>query len=681
MACFAYALGTRVVFAARSVPQRSAETAHAQRGFVYRTAWERSMQGLAVRIPSVALVALATFTTLACADVTTYTFPVAQPPSTKIDLLLMIDNSRSMGDKQALLAEAVPELIQSLVTPRCVDADGKPNGTRADPAAGEGQECATGRAEHRPISDIHVGVVTSSMGGFGSDSCPTDATSPVDPSLVAHNDDKGRLVNRSGVKETAIANASPSNFLAWFPSVKRNETTSPSPGATPYTSLDELNGAFSGLVAGVKEHGCGLEAQLESFYHFLVQPDPYERIVREGNTARYAGTDQTILQQRADFLRPDSLVVVVLLTDEDDSSVDPLSLGGQGWAFMNTVFPASVGVPGAQRDPSRGGSTAPKGNSACDTNPASPDCTSCGFKDSPVVKNDPRCKENAGFYGKNDDDMNVRFHKMKKRYGVDPQYPIQRYVDGLSKTQVPDRLSEHDANGNYVGQANCRNPLFSKNLPTSAEGESDGRLCTLEKGPRTPDQVFFAVIGGVPHDLLHFDPKDSGRSKLSENDWVKILGSDPARYNLEGIDPRMDASIVPRAGRPAPSSTPGNNEEAGQLRDWDTKGRDLQYACTFPLRLPAACGVSNRETCDCDGSKNPPLCSSATIQSRAKAYPTTRELRVAHALKDQGIVGSICPITAAAADKEVDGAPNPLYGYRPSIQMIVDQLKRAVRAR
>ncbi|MBK8217175.1 MAG: hypothetical protein IPK71_25905 [Myxococcales bacterium] len=607
-----------------------------------------------------------------------FTTTVKQAAVDKIDLLLGIDNSRSMGDKQAILAEAVPDLINSLVTPNCVDDNGKPTGERADPAAQEGQECKSGKAEFKPIVDIHVGIVTSAMGGFGSDSCPKDATNPTDATLNSHNNDRGQLINRSGAKETAIANAQPSNFLSWFPAVKRNESKKASEGATPYTAVNDFNQAFSGLVGGVKEYGCGLEAQLESWYHFLIQPDPYADVVREGNVAKYQGIDTTILKQRADFLRPDSLVAVVLLTDEDDSSVDPLALGGQGWAFMNATFPASAGVAGAQRDPSRGGSTAPKGTTACDSDPGSEACTSCGFKNDPRVQNDARCKENDGFYGKAEDDMNVRFHKMKKRFGVDPQYPIKRYVDGLTKSQVPDRKSEHDANGNYIGQAKCRNPLFAKNLPQTAPDENDPALCNLERGPRSPDLVFFAVVGGVPQDLLHFDPNDAEKSKITSEDWVKIIGKDPDNYNLEGIDARMDQSVVARPGRPAPSNTPGNNEEGGQLRDWDTKGQDLQYACTFPLNTPVTCGAANRETCDCDGTKNPPLCSAATTQSRAKAYPTTREFRVVNALKDQGIISSLCPITYKPTDKDVNGAPNPLFGYRPAVKAIVDRLKNAL---
>src|SRR5215469_1729303 len=54
-------------------------------------------------------------------------------PADKIDLLFMIDNSSSMGDKQALLALAVPDLVSRLVSPNCLDATGHPTGQTAQP--------------------------------------------------------------------------------------------------------------------------------------------------------------------------------------------------------------------------------------------------------------------------------------------------------------------------------------------------------------------------------------------------------------------------------------------------------------------------------------------------------------------------------------------------------------------
>lgn len=588
--------------------------------------------------------------------------------SNKIDLLFVIDNSPSMGDKQALLSQAVPDLINRFAAPNCVDEAGKPNGVRADPTAAAGKECSQGRAEFAPIVDIHVGILSSSMGGFGSTSCDGKARNPIDPLLDAHENDKGHLLNRSGPGEVPVANASPSNFLAWYPDVPGN-AGKPS-GTTPYTGLAAFQDAVSGLVVGVNQYGCGFEAPLESFYHFLIQPDPYEAVVRQDNKAAYSGLDSTILQQRADFLRPDSLVAIVLLSDEDDSSVDPLSFAGQGWAFMEREFPSSRTF----RDPKRGGTTAPKSTSACDTDPGSSTCTSCLFKTNPTVQNDPKCMEDGGFYRKDDDDMNVRFHKMKQRYGVDPQYPIRRYVDGLTKAKVPDRFAEHDETGTYVDKANCTNPLFAKDLPRRATSETDPALCNLARGPRSSDLVYFAVLGGIPQDLLHFDPASPEKSALTEYDWVKLSGKNPDAYDLSGIDPRMDQSVKPRAGRPPPSTVSGDNEEGGQLRDWNTFGQDLQYACTFPLNVPVDCTTAKGETCDCQVGKYPPLCASPTVQSRGKAYPTTRELRVARGLKKQAVVSSLCPITYAPQGKDVGGAPNPLYGYRPVTQAIMNRL-------
>lgn len=45
-------------------------------------------------------------------------------PANKVDLLFMIDNSASMGDKQAVLADAVPKLLVGLLQPKCVGPKG-----------------------------------------------------------------------------------------------------------------------------------------------------------------------------------------------------------------------------------------------------------------------------------------------------------------------------------------------------------------------------------------------------------------------------------------------------------------------------------------------------------------------------------------------------------------------------
>src|SRR5690606_20452942 len=61
---------------------------------------------------------------------------VTQVPFSKIDaidLLFVVDNSVSMADKQVLLVEAVPQMVERLVTPDCINADtGERQGSARD---------------------------------------------------------------------------------------------------------------------------------------------------------------------------------------------------------------------------------------------------------------------------------------------------------------------------------------------------------------------------------------------------------------------------------------------------------------------------------------------------------------------------------------------------------------------
>ncbi len=93
---------------------------------------------------------------------------VPQPAIDKIDLLVMIDNSASMADKQRILARAVPDLVQGLVQPKCVDKVSRvPTGTLSDPTKPEDQMCPAGaQPVFPPITDMHLGVISSSLGGL-----------------------------------------------------------------------------------------------------------------------------------------------------------------------------------------------------------------------------------------------------------------------------------------------------------------------------------------------------------------------------------------------------------------------------------------------------------------------------------------------------------------------------------
>jgi len=344
---------------------------------------------------------------------------VQQPAIDKVDLLVMVDNSSSMADKQRILADAVPDLVRGLVQPKCVDKKTRvPTGALADPQRPDGEQCAAGsEPAFPPITDMHIGVLSSSLGGMGSSACKEGRS----------DDDHGRLLARGA--NGPVAAAGDLHFLAWYPDAPRNEDKKrhPPPPVPATKSVAALGEAFRDLVVGVGQDGCGLEAQLESVYRFLVQPDPWVSIDVVDGVATYGPKeriDVELLRQRAAFLRPDSLVAVVLLTDEDDSSPDPLSLGGKGWLF-------------GERTP------LPRATSACASDPASPACASCsvGRACDPAdprcasIAGDPACKKNGGDYDDEEDPLNVRFHRVKQRFGVDPQFPLWRYVDALTKPQ------------------------------------------------------------------------------------------------------------------------------------------------------------------------------------------------------------------------------------------------------
>ncbi len=639
----------------------------------------------------------------------------------KVDLLFMIDNSASMGDKQDLLAKAVPDLIDRLLTPNCL-TDAQDPGSVVARVNGV---CPDGSKEEFPaVYDMHIGVVTSSLGAGGApDICPETGTGSQNPvpqlsKLDRHNNDKGHLINRKkpdlaspppGGVEDPVDAAEPldgtgGDFLAWLPSSNPKNAGRPAPDVTAYTDASQqasLVADFQSLVEGVQEYGCGLEAQLESWYRFLVQPDPWDQITLDpssGNPpkAQLVGIDTTLLKQRHDFLRDDSLVAVIMVTDEEDSWSDPLSVGGRGWVARTQAYPGSP--TGAQAPlPTHECGTVQNGvfvpsspvvGQESTTGPNDPNCTSCGFvgekADGTPIASDPSCQTSCGaactgFYTPDQDNLNVRYtDDMKARYGYSPQFHLQRYIDGLQSPKVPDR--DHEPHGGasapYQPDRNCTNPLFAKGpLPTDPGAD----LCNLPRGPRSPDLVFFAIIGGVPNQLIE-DAQGNLKSQLTAADWQKIVGKDPQDFDLTGIDPHMIESIAPRPGLPGPSDAPTDPIEG---REWNTHtsavGLDLQYACTFDLPTPKDCTTDeNKNACDCilnaaTAKDGPPLCGSpqSSTQVKGKAYPTIRELRVAKGLGAQGVVASICA-------RNVTDATRPDFGYRPAIRAIVDRLKQVL---
>ncbi len=608
----------------------------------------------------------------------------------KVDLLFAIDNSASMADKQQILSLAIPKLVGRLINPLCRAELG--TGASVGPSTkGDCTALANGdesiRAEFPAVKDLHVGVVSSALGPRGG----YFACKPRDPSVAPtqrHADDGGRLIFRTkGSSSTSDGPAEAKaqangGFLAYY--TKDQVPGGPaSKDAAPISDATDFVTRFTSMISGVQEYGCGFEAQLESVYRFLFQPDPYGSVkaTADANGAERGvleGVDGTILAQRRKFLRPDSLLAVVMVTDENESTADPLAIevvNGKPYQLGYWFFDYGYSADPPQTAPYKNNrGYTPRGTSACETDPMSPACTSCRANPS-----DSACGGNASARVPDGDNPNERWYQTKRRFGYDPQFPLARYVSAFTSSKLPNRTTEHNNQFQYrtdEAAKSCTNPVFAAELPDPSgltlESEINGKLCNLPLGDRSKNLVIFSLIGGVPWQLLTTttDPTTAKlKEKLTTSDWTSILGSDPLNYKFEGADPHMLESMTPRAGLPAPT-TASNGTDPVHGREYNTDNGDLQYACTFTLPTPKNCGAA--DLCDCNSTvKNPPLCNGSQ-QVKAKAYPTIRELALARALSanDQSVVASICPIT-------LSGDPSgSTYGYNPAAQAIVEKIGR-----
>jgi hypothetical protein len=581
----------------------------------------------------------------------------------KIDLLLVVDNSASMADKQNVLADAVPDLAYRLINPRCVDSAGAalPVGQQpTSPAAA----CPGGsKREFDPVADLHIGIVSSSLGGHGADSCSNTPTAQYNERM----EDMSHLLTR-GTKGK-VDTYQGKGFLWWDPTQKKA-----SPPGTADTAA--LNAAFADIVRGAGQDGCGFESSLEAWYRFLVEPNPYQKMVLNNDLAEPQGLDDTVLRQRGDFLRQDSLVAIVVLTDENDCSVID---GGQ-------MYLALQGFSG------QAAFHLPRATSACKSDPASLSCKFCG---QPGAQSDPACA--TPMLTDQEDALNLRCFRQKQRFGIDFLWPVKRYVNALTQATFD------DPKVNTGFQAGELNPLFCTDRAT------DRTRCN--KAMRDRNLVFFAGIVGVPWQDVAVDPNDLAKGfrpaaelawKKSDFDqagkpapggvsgdttlWDIVLG-DPEKY-VDPKDPLMVESLDPRTGTnpvtgaalaSKDSKSPTENKINGH--EWEIPHRDdLQYACIFKLPQDRNC-VSNPASCDCSDNPPPknPVCQKDDgtydqTQRRAKAYPGLRHLAVLKGAGEQGIVASICPANTEDPNRAD-------YGYRPAVAAIADRLKSGLQAR
>jgi len=188
---------------------------------------------------------------------------IVQPGKVGVDLLVVIDNSQSMHDEQVNLAANFQHLVRSLTSPADDDGDGEP--------------------DHAAVTDLHVGIVSTDVGVLGAPNIRScDRRGP--------QGDDGILIWEPRATEVAGCAASYPTFLSYDP-----DGTDEHVLRTP----DELDTAFE-CLAMLGTDGCGYEQPLEAMARAL--------------DVHGAGANRG-------FLREDSLLAIVMLTDEEDCSV------------------------------------------------------------------------------------------------------------------------------------------------------------------------------------------------------------------------------------------------------------------------------------------------------------------------------------------------------------------------
>ena len=195
----------------------------------------------------------------------------------------MIDNSISMADKQEILADAVPVLVQRLITPACVDPNEMQRGRHPRTCRRLVRRLASLPSSRSRFKNIHIGIITSSLGDHGShDVCSKEQN---DANVAAGDmpsdyNDVAQLCSRS-VRPAANASRScswnGSGFLVWDPrdykQVPVGDQHMPAPGPNETVPATFITN-FKNQVVAASEHGCGYEASLEAWYRFLVDPEP-----------------------------------------------------------------------------------------------------------------------------------------------------------------------------------------------------------------------------------------------------------------------------------------------------------------------------------------------------------------------------------------------------------------------
>jgi len=199
-----------------------------------------------------------------------------------VDVLFVVDNSGSMREEQATLIREIPRLVRTLST---------------------GDRNADGIQDFDPVTSLHVGVVTTDMGSGNQRGVRTCTPGLGDDGILQ------RMVREPS------RDCLPSYPSGTFEFLRGEET--------------EAFSTTIGCIVNLGTEGCGFEQPLESPLKALTPANP-EIWTAEGYAPPRFYDAETGLPNRltghgtganAGFLRPNSVLTIVLVTDEEDCSV------------------------------------------------------------------------------------------------------------------------------------------------------------------------------------------------------------------------------------------------------------------------------------------------------------------------------------------------------------------------
>jgi hypothetical protein len=281
---------------------------------------------------------------------------VPQTGVDKVDLLFMIDNSGSMAEEQKKLSEVLPAMVTVLTTGQLTPNMPKP------------------RPDFPPVKSLHIGVISSDLGVNVAppiESCGGASYDPTAPD-PANTTMSVRMMPPNGVRldkpfgdngllQTATVVAQSGIWARPFGTTFSTPVDPVVPGdprcaqvnlRQPWVnfdagSTDPMQTALEfGCIAKLGKNGCGLEQQIESVYKSLAPST--DASFSRGSRGQGSGGGAV----NNGFLRDDSVLAIVFVTDEEDCSIPDQSselFNRQSTMFMPGDINTRCGKPENQQ--------------------------------------------------------------------------------------------------------------------------------------------------------------------------------------------------------------------------------------------------------------------------------------------------------------------------------------------